>query len=157
MPAGPISGLSFPPLLDDKQWRGASQGRVFPGQEEKQRLRARKALDDAEAKKEKFGISPELLDLPLPPPPSINRAPGTMPSKMPLYDTVWPGTTAPTFSVFDYCKKVGHAPPPNYMPAPRVLDMKVRFWHAHPARRRARIAPRRRTPSPAPPRLYSTR
>ena len=30
-----------------------------------------------------------------------------MRSKMPLYDTVWPDTTPPNFSVWDYCKKVG--------------------------------------------------
>ena len=54
-------------------------------------------------------------------------------NKMPLYHEAWPDTTPPTFSVFDYCKKVGHAPPPNSIPAPRVNDMKQWFaTYGHP-------------------------
>ena len=46
---------------------------------------------------------------------------------MPLYDSVWPETAAPNFSVWDYCQKRGHAPPPNSLPAPVVRDMKHWF------------------------------
>ena len=53
--------------------------------------------------------------------------------KMQLYEEAWPGTTPPEFSVFDYCKRVGHAPPPNSVPAPRVNDMKAWFaTYGHP-------------------------
>jgi len=52
---------------------------------------------------------------------------------MPLYERCWPNTTAPEFSVWDYCKKVGHAPPPGSLPAPRVNDMKSWFaTYGHP-------------------------
>jgi hypothetical protein len=54
-------------------------------------------------------------------------------AKMPLYNSVWPETTPPSFSVWDYCQKKGHAPPPNSLPAPRVTDMKSWFaTYGHP-------------------------
>ena len=84
-------------------------------------------------------------------PPSFRR--GGPARGMPLYQSVWPDTTVPEFSVWDCnkcaglnhrgwlcvpcsrpnarnhmladCKRVGHAPPPNSLPAPPVSDMKV--------------------------------
>lgn len=157
----PKGSLSFPPLLT--QWKGAAQGRSFPGSSHTwQKALAPRPLAHAPSEQTlqdlqlacgpRWNLLQEAAQLPssksgapLPPPVTTYRSGGggrDLPAKMPLYETVWPDTQAPTFSVWDYCKKVGHAPPPNSMPAPRITDMKVRAeppplrWHnastAHP-------------------------
>ena len=142
-----MAGLSFPPLLES--WKGASQGRQFPGSQEtwKKALQPRplrhtpseQTVHDIQMAcgpnfklvQQATQIGDEFVRRDGAPPPSMQappaRPPGMMRSKMPLYDTVWPDTTPPNFSVWDYCKKVGHAPPPNSLPAPRVTDMKSWF------------------------------
>ena len=137
--------LSFPPLLPGAQWKGASQGRKFPGGDHtwKKSLAPRPLahMPDKQTVQDiqtacggKFDLLSRTVQLPadlvsregtpLPRPGHASTRPG---QRMPLYDSVWPDTTAPTFSVWDYCKKVGHAPPPNSLPAPRVNDMKSWF------------------------------
>ena len=140
-----MGSLSFPPLIG--QWKGAAQGRSFPGSSEtwKKALAPRPLahLPDKQTVQDlknacgaKFNLLADTVALPeeLVSRDSVSqmsfrptRAGGTPSRKMPLYDSVWPETTPPTFSVWDYCKRVGHAVPPNHMPAPRVNDMKQWF------------------------------
>lgn len=139
------SGLSFPPLLT--QWKGASQGRTFPGSEStwKKALAPRPlnvtpddaTIQDLQASaggnfnhlQQTIKLSPQSLQsaaastsLPAARQPGGGRGP-----KMQLYDSVWPGTSAPNFSVWAYTKKHGHAMPAAEVPVPRVNDMQQWF------------------------------
>lgn len=157
MPVPPPGSLSFPPLLG--QWKGASQGKAFPGSEFtwKQALKPRPLKHELSAQTvsdlqiacgPRYNLlqqttnldahvkSGETMSSTMPSFSASASFPafsGGQPRDMPLYSSVWPETSAPTFSVFDYCKKVGHAPPPNSLPAPRVTDMKQWFaTYGHP-------------------------
>lgn len=160
MPVPPAGSLSFPPLLS--QWKGAAQDNKFPGSDHtwKQALRPRplkhelsqQTVSDLQvACGPRFHLlqqatnldahvsgSSDAMSSSMPPPnfrgSATNPAFSANPRGMPLYQTVWPETSPPQFSVFEYCKKVGHAPPPNSLPAPRVNDMKQWFaTYGHPA------------------------
>ena len=146
------SSLSFPPLLDAQKWKGASQGRSFPGSQVtwKKQLAPRplaRTPDEQtmhellEACGPRFDLLQQATQLPKdavrrdgswppPPAPTTTRTrsfPGGPTLGMPLYSSVWGDKPLPNFSVWDYCKRVGHAPPPNSLPAPRVPDMKSWF------------------------------
>jgi len=142
--ASSSSSLSFPPLLSQSQWKGASQGRAFPGGDHtwKKSLAPRPlrhvpdkgTVSDLQASTgPHFNLLHQTVQLPadsiehLGLPATLYPAPQRPTNKMPLYDSVWPDTTVPTFSVWDYCQKRGHAVPANYMPAPKVNDMKGWF------------------------------
>ena len=163
MPVLPPAPVSFPPLLDSQQWKGASQCRTFPGSDFtwKQALRPRPLAHEPSEQtvrdlqvacgvhfnllQRATNIDEELVKRintgSAPPPPPVTSAsrsaplmPGAPAKGMPLYSEAWPNTSPPDFSVFEYCKKVGHAPPPNTMPAPQVNDMKSWFaTYGHPS------------------------
>lgn len=142
--------LSFPPLLPSSQWKGAKQAAPFPGAAHtwKAALKprplhhtpSRETVSEIKlATESRFNTLQETLQLPnyseTPSGGGVHVRPTANAHNKkkngPLYDTVWPGTTAPDFSVWDYCKKVGHAPPS--VPAPRVNDMKSWFaTYGHP-------------------------
>jgi hypothetical protein len=152
--------LSFPPLLAQHQWKGASQGRLFPGSQHtwKKALAPRPlhhmpdhgTVQDLQASTgARFNLLQQTVNLPQELITEGGQYAGTSTGgaasrgrsgtgggsrrKMPLYEEAWPSTTPPEFSVFDYCKRVGHAPPPNSIPAPRVNDMKAWFaTYGHP-------------------------
>jgi len=141
--------LSHPPLLHRNQWKGAGLERQFPGGNHTfmQSIAARPlahAPDENTVRELQaatggaFNTLQQTIQLPaemlratsMTSPPVIPAAPPggrSGGSKMPIYDSIWPNTTAPTFSNWDYCQKRGHAPPPNSLPAPRVTDMKSWF------------------------------
>lgn len=146
--------LTFPPLL--AEWKGAAQGRAFPGSAHttKKALEARaaKPLHHMPTKEtvndmllatgpSHFQLLQKTVQLPDELVRRDTNTPGLHVSRsaqsrsgprrsnnMPLYEQVWgTDTTPPDFSVFEYCQKKGHAPPPNSIPAPRVTDMKSWF------------------------------
>jgi hypothetical protein len=145
-------GLSFPPLLSDSQWKGAVGGRQFPGGGHtwKKALAPRPLSvtpDEATVRDLQISAGPSFnaLQQTINLPDELIRATATQgpaplqpvlrvrTPQMPLYDKVWPGTTPPNFSVWEYTKKHGHAMPPNSLPAPRVNDMKQWFsTYGHP-------------------------
>ena len=58
--------------------------------------------------------------------PSLSETAAPPPSKPKLYASVWGAeSSVPTFSVWRYCEKHGHAPPS--IPAPPISDMKAWF------------------------------
>ena len=152
------SSLSFPPLLDAQKWKGASQGRSFPGSQVtwKKQLAPRplaRTPDEQtmhellEACGPRFDLLQQATQLPKdavrrdgswppPPAPTTTRTrsfPGGPTLGMPLYSSVWGDKPLPNFSVWDYCKRVGHAPPPNSLPAPQISDLKSWFaTYGHP-------------------------
>ena len=156
--------LSFPPLLDHSKWKGASANREpFPGSE----LTWKKALaprplarmpnegtvrDLQAATAGRFDLLQQTIRLPeevlqasaIPSTGGVSSSVRPAARSMPLYDHVWPGTTAPTFSVWEYTKKHGHAMggiggprqggAADAVPAPRVTDMKSWFnTYGHPS------------------------
>ena len=147
-----MSGLSFPPLMDHAKWKGANRERVFPGgghtwkkalapRPLRERVNAETARDLQASTGAAFNVLQGTIQLPAEvlqetaasAVASVTPSVAPRSKRMPLYDSVWPHTNPPTFSVWDYCQKTGHAMPPNSLPAPRVTDMKSWFaTYGHP-------------------------
>ena len=135
--------LSFPPLLDNSKWRNATSDQQFPGGS----YTWRKSLQPRPLKHqpspstvtelrmatgERFQLLEDTAALPksssAPPGPDMVQVPGRKRNAGPtvLFNTIFPKESSmPTFNVWDYCQKHGHAPP--RMPQPPISDMKAWF------------------------------
>ena len=146
--------MSFPPVLDHSKWRNATSDTHFPGGS----ITWRKSLaprplhhqPSAATVNElrlatggNFALLNETAQIKAAGEKAPVAAPaGAPPRRQPaLYNSVWGAkSTMPTFNVWDYCKKHGHAPlPTDYnsqaaghmggksMPQPPINDMKAWF------------------------------
>jgi len=130
--------MSFPPLLPSKTWRAPTVAPVFPGSS----LTWRKAMAPRPlthqpsaatvgelrlATRGNFALLNETTKLSSAnSQPSLSESAAPPPSKPKLYASVWgTASSVPTFSVWRYCEKHGHAPPS--IPAPPISDMKAWF------------------------------
>ena len=130
--------MSFPPLLPSKTWRNPTVAPDFPGSS----LTWRKAMAPRPlthqpsaatvgelrlATRGNFALLNETTKLKAANArPSLSATAAPPPSKPKLYASVWGAeSSVPTFSVWRYCEKHGHAPPS--MPAPPISDMKGWF------------------------------
>ena len=130
--------MSFPPLLPSKTWRTPTVAPVFPGSS----LTWRKAMAPRPlthqpsaatvgelrlATRGNFALLNETTKLKSAnSQPSLSETAAPPPSKPKLYASVWGAeSSVPTFSVWRYCEKHGHAPPS--IPAPPISDMKAWF------------------------------
>lgn len=134
--------LSFPPLLDNSKWRNATSDQYFPGGS----YTWRKSLQPRPLRHKpspttlnelrmatggRFGLLEDTTALPksssAPPGADHFQVPGGKLHAPPvLFNSIFPKeSTMPTFNVWDYCQKHGHAPP--RMPQPPINDMKAWF------------------------------
>lgn len=148
MPPPAYGTLAFPPVLERSKWRNATSDTSFPGGS----ITWRKALaprplhhtpspttvnDLRMATGGRFQLLQETTDLKAAA-AAASAAGETSQLQPPVYPggrPVGPPTTftavwgkeasMPTFNVWDYCKKHGHAPPS--MPQPPINDMKSWF------------------------------
>ena len=146
--------MSFPPLLDHSKWRNATSDQHFPGGS----ITWRRALAPRPLAHQpsagtvgelrlatggNFPLLSNTTKLKAAGEPSFAAEPvgAPPPTKPVLFKAVWgPEATMPSFNVWDYCQKHGHAPQPTdprskagghmggtSMPQPPIRDMKAWF------------------------------
>ena len=145
------SSMSFPPLLGHSKWRNPTVAPTFPGASATWRksLAARplshqpSAATVGELRLAMGGNFPLLHETTKLKATSgssfVGHPTGARPAAKPkLYASVWGAeSTVPTFSVWAYCQKHGHAPPS--VPQPPIRDMKG--WFAEYGRPRIDCPP----------------
>jgi hypothetical protein len=142
--------MSFPPLLPSKTWRAPTVAPDFPGSSHTWRkAMAPRPLTHQPsaatvgelqlATRGNFALLNETTKLKAANDrPSLSATAAPPPSKPKLYASVWGHeSSVPTFSVWRYCEKHGHAPPS--MPAPPISDMKA--WFAEYGKPKVDCAP----------------
>ena len=151
--------LSFPPLLSSNKWRG-STGKSYPGSDNTwhkalaprplRHLPSESTVRDMQMSTgARFNLLQQSVKLPEDLIKRSSAQPdysagyltvsGGAPSSMPLYDSVWAGASKPKFDNWKYCKKHGHAPHPNTLPAPGINDLKS--WFAEYGHPKADVSP----------------
>lgn len=151
--------LSFPPLLSRNQWKGTTSGAKFPGGDHtwKKSLRPRPLRTNPNAGTieeiavstgKNFKLLSETTGLRqrTDTPSSEGRAVAPSTRGEPrLFHAVFPDAEPPTFKMWDYCRKHGHAPDfckkpgTASIPAPRINDLSA--WFSEYGRPRVDVPP----------------